>query len=231
MHFNVDRIAQLAGLASGATTTLNEGRGGRGVLAESAGRPARPVSTYDRVVEELQLRGLELFYTPEQINEAIKVESRLLREERAMEYEGMHGGGHMGRGAFEGDEMTGMYEGDGPVPYTPMEGDIDAETYAAMDEMMSELEKDGMDEEAMDVGTTITEPDGTQMKIIKKGTGAGRPGALEEAKLVNFISREVDSVLRELSQKGDSSWMYPSGKRPTGNRGVTMGFAGVGFKR
>jgi hypothetical protein len=112
-----------------------------------------------------------------------------------------------------------------------MEGDIDAETYAAMDEMMSELEKDGMDEEAMDVGTTITQPDGTQMKVTKKGTGAGRPGALEEAKLVNFISREVDSVLRELSQKGDSSWMYPSGKRPTGNRGVTMGFAGVGFKR
>jgi len=223
MHFNVDRIAQLAGLGAGATTTtLNEGRGGRGVLAESAGLPARRPSTYDRVVEELQLRGLELFYSPEQINEAIKVESRLLREEREMEQEGMHGG-HMGRGAFEGDEMAGMYEADAAEDQPAADEEVDAEMYDAMDEMMSDIEED-----AMAVGTTITQPDGTQMKVTKMGTGKA---TLEEAKLVNFISREVDAVLRELSQAGDTSWMYPSGKRPTGTRGVTMGFAGSGFKR
>lgn len=222
MHFNVDRIAQLAGLGAGATTTtLNEGRGGRGVLAESAGRPARSSSTYDRVVEELQLRGLELFYTPEQINEAIKMESRLLREEREMEQEGMHG--HMGHGAFEGDEMAGMYEADAAEDQPAADEEVDNEMYDAMDEIMSDIEED-----AMAVGTTITQPDGTQMKVTKTGTGRA---TLEEAKLVNFISREVDAVLRELSQNGDTAWMYPSGKRPTGARGVTMGFAGSGFKR
>jgi hypothetical protein len=230
MHFNVDRIAQLAGLGSGAaTTTLNEGRGGRGVLAESAGRPARPTSTYDRVVEELQLRGLELFYTPEQINEAIKVESKLLREEREMDMEGMHGHnkegmhGHMGHGAFEGDEMASMYEDEGMYEdeASGMYEEADTEMYHAMDEMMNDIE-----EEAMAVGTTITQPDGTVMRVTKAGSGT-----LEEAKLVNFISREVDSVLRELAQNGDTAWMYPSGKRPTGARGVTMGFAGSGFKR
>ena len=80
----------------------------------------------------------------------------------------------------------------------------------------------------MAVGTTITQPDGTEMRVTKTGTGRA---TLEEAKLVNFISREVDSVLRELAQNGDTAWMYPSGKRPTGARGVTMGFAGSGFKR
>ena len=220
MHFNVDRIAQLAGLGSGAaTTTLNEGRGGRGVLAESAGRPARPTSTYDRVVEELQLRGLELFYTPEQINEAIKVESKLLREEREMDMEGMHG--HMGHGAFEGDEMAGMYEADAAEDLPAADEEVDTEMYDAMDEMMNDIEED-----AMAVGTTITQPDGTEMRVTKAGRAT-----LEEAKLVNFISREVDSVLRELAQNGDTAWMYPSGKRPTGARGVTMGFAGSGFKR
>ena len=96
MNFNVDRIAQLAGLSNAG------GGASSGTLNESATRrQARPATTYDRVVEELQLRGLELFYTPAQINEAIRSERRLLREEREMEMEGMHShsedeGMHMG---------------------------------------------------------------------------------------------------------------------------------------
>jgi hypothetical protein len=197
MNFNVDRIAQLAGLSSagdGASRSLNE----------SASRPPRAASTYDRVVEELQTRGLEMFYSPEQINEAIRTESRLLREEREMEME-MHGGKH---------SHGSMYETE----------DMDAEE-------LLERESDEMEgmyaDEGMAVGTIIKDPDGTEMRVTK-----GSSGTLAEAKLRNLISAEVDRVLAEMDEKGDTAWMYQDGKRPSvKSKGATMGFVGIGFKR
>lgn len=208
MNFNVDRIAQLAGLSTA-------GGGSSGTLNESATRrPAQPATTYDRVVEELQLRGLELFYTPEQINEAIRSERRLLREEREMEMEadeGVHS---------EDEGMHGTHPED--------------EDYHSVAELL-DREADEMAyadaDEAYSVGTKITEPDGTEYKITKAGAGA-RAASLAESKLRKLISGEVDRVLAEMSNSGDTAWMYSDRKRPAAKtRGATMGFAGVGFKR
>lgn len=219
MNFNVDRIAQLAGL-SGAG-------GSAGSLNESAGRRSRPSSTYDRVVEELQVRGLEMFYSPEQINEAIRVESRLIREEREMEMEAMHHG--------DPEEGMGMYEAedDGLEEMLDQEADaMDAEAMAG-----DEPEEEGMhygaaDEglDDMEQGTVIRTPRGTEMKITK-GMSAGKT-SLAESKLRRVITAEVDRVLAEMTNSGDTAWMYSDRKRPSGRaKGATMGFAGVGFKR
>jgi hypothetical protein len=224
MNFNVDRIAQLAGLSgaggSGAGS-LNESAGRRARPA-TTGRRARPATTYDRVVEELQVRGLEMFYSPEQINEAIRTESRLLREEREMEMEAMHHG--------DAEEGMGMYEADDDG----LEEMLDQEAEAMAGE---EPEEEGMhygaaDEglDDMEQGTVIRTPRGTEMKITK-GMSAGKT-SLAETKLRRVITAEVDRVLAEMTNSGDTSWMYSDRKRPSGrSKGATMGFAGVGFKR
>jgi hypothetical protein len=218
MNFNVDRIAQLAGLTAG-----NTGSSGSGVLRESAARPARPASTYDRVVEELQLRGLEMFYTPEQINEAIRSERRILSEEREMEMEGAHPeveGMHM----HSYDEGMHKDAGDEGMHY---EEDVVEVLRREEDEMASYDE--GMDD--LEAGTVVKTPKGGEFKVTKKGTG-GTSAALAEAKLRKLIGNEVDRVLAEMSNSGDTSWMYPDGKRPVSKgKGAAMGFAGPGFKR
>lgn len=209
MNFNIDRIAQLAGLSAG--------REGAGTLNESAGRRVRPASTYDRVVEELQTRGLEMFYTPEQINEAIRSERRILAEERAMEDEGVCPKcGKKSCMCESTDEGMGFDE----------EGyDLD-EAEHLLDKETDEMAED----EGYAVGTTITEPDGTAYKVTKQGGKAA--GALAESKLRRIIDSEVARVLAEMRNEDETSWMYPERKRPTGSRkGATMGFAGVGFKR
>ena len=210
MNFNVDRIAQLAGLSNAgggaSSNTLNE---------SATRRQAQPATTYDRVVEELQLRGLELFYTPAQINEAIRSERRLLREEREMEMEGMH----------SHSEDEGMHMGDEGMH-------AEDEDYHSVSELLDK-ESDEMSyaDEAYAVGTKITDPDGTEYKITKASSGA-KAAALAESKLRKLISGEVDRVLAEMSNSGDTAWMYSDRKRPTTKtRGATMGFAGVGFKR
>jgi hypothetical protein len=208
MHFNADRIAQLAGLAPRGETQLREDRTQSGVLSESARPAGRATSTYDRVVEELQLRGLELFYTPAQINEAIRHEARLLREEKEMEDEAK-ACPKCGKRKCE----CGMEEG--------YEGD------EGMHEIMAEMD-DMVADEGHAVGTTITEPDGTVTKVVK----AGAKTSMAESKVARLIQREVDSVLREMANSGDTAWMYPNGKKPAGKKGnVTLGFAGTGFKR
>jgi hypothetical protein len=198
MNFNVDRIAQLAGLSSA-------GGGASGTLNESAGRSSRPATTYDRVVEELQVRGLEMFYSPEQINEAIRTESRLLREEREMEGEAY--GEAYGQEMHEEEDVEDLLE-------------REAEEMAAADEGIEDMPQ----------GTTIKTPKGTELKVIKgASTGAS---ALAEAKLRKLISTEVERVLAEMDGHGDTSWMYQDGVKPKGRTGgATMGFAGVGFKR
>jgi hypothetical protein len=141
MNFNVDRIAQLAGLAGSAS-----GSGAPRALTESA-RPARAPTTYDRVVEELQTRGLEMFYTPEQINEAIRSERRMLMEERAMEDEGVCpkcGKKHCV--CESADEGMGYEEEDEGYDLDEAEQLLDKEA----DEGMDDLE----------VGTTIKTPKG-----------------------------------------------------------------------
>ena len=210
MNFNVDRIAQLAGLSNAgggaSSNTLNE---------SATRRQAQPATTYDRVVEELQLRGLELFYTPAQINEAIRSERRLLREERELEMEGMH----------SHSEDEGMHMGDEGMH-------AEDEDYHSVSELLDK-ESDEMSyaDEAYAVGTKITDPDGTEYKITKASSGA-KAAALAESKLRKLISGEVDRVLAEMSNSGDTAWMYSDRKRPTTKtRGATMGFAGVGFKR
>ena len=210
MNINVDRIAQLAGLSNAgggaSSNTLNE---------SATRRQAQPATTYDRVVEELQLRGLELFYTPAQINEAIRSERRLLREEREMEMEGMH----------SHSEDEGMHMGDEGMH-------AEDEDYHSVSELLDK-ESDEMSyaDEAYAVGTKITDPDGTEYKITKASSGA-KAAALAESKLRKLISGEVDRVLAEMSNSGDTAWMYSDRKRPTTKtRGATMGFAGVGFKR
>lgn len=221
MNFNVDRIAQLAGLAGSAKTSLNEGAG-RGVLNESSNRRAQPATTYDRVVEELQVRGLEMFYTPEQIQEAIRHESRLLREEKEMENEGKCPS--CGKSPCRCDEsMDEMGYGD--------------EDGMSMDEIMAaaakSAEEEGYEPEAdeafdLQAGDEVTRADGTKLKVTQQGKKA----TLAEAKLTRLLKREVDAVLEEMTRGGDTSWMYPDGKRPTGRRdGVTLGFAGTGFKK
>lgn len=217
MNFNVDRIAQLAGLSSAG------GGSSSGTLNESAARRARPATTYDRVVEELQVRGLEMFYSPEQINEAIRSESRILAEERAMEMD-------------EKKKKVCPSCGKSPCKCTDegMEGeDLDELlSSAAEDEGMEDEGMHGMhaEDEGMAVGTVIRDPDGTEMRVTK---GSSKAGTLAEAKLRKVISFEVDRVLAEMSNSGDTSWMYPERRRPSGanRRGATMGFAGVGFKR
>jgi hypothetical protein len=213
MNFNVDRIAQLAGLAGSAKTSLNEGAG-RGVLSESSNRRAKPATAYDRVVEELQVRGLEMFYTPEQINESIRHERLLLREEREMENEGRD------------DDGESMHE----MGYDDDDG-------VSMDEIMAaaakSAEEEGYEPEAdeafdLETGDEVTRADGTKLKVTQQG----KKGTLAEAKLTRLLKREVDAVLAEMSNGSDTSWMYPSGKRPTGRRdGVTLGFSGNGFKK
>jgi hypothetical protein len=193
MNFNVDRIAQLAGLSSAG--------GGRSSssLNESAGRRKVAATTYDRVSEALQIQGLEMFYTPKQINEAISSERRLLAEEREMELEGMEDGL---------EEMLDA-AGDEGLP-------AEDEAYMAQ------------------AGDEIRSADGGT--FVVKTAGKGVPGSmkekLSEAKLRKVISAEVDRVLAEMRNSGDTSWMYPDGRRPKGNRGgSTLGFAGSGFKR
>lgn len=223
MIFNVDRIAQLAGLAG----SNGSASGSPGTLTESAGARRRPASTYDRVVEELQLRGLEMFYSPEQINEAIRVESRLLREEREMDA-GMgsmhHSGGH--------DDMPLDEMIDDALAEV---GDDHSEAIDVMgDEPMDEMgyyEGDDMghatDEEAagLQVGDKIMKRDGTELEVKKAQN-------LAESRLRKMLSREVESVLKEMTNSGDTAWMYGDAPRPTRQgRGVTMGFAGVGFKK
>jgi len=220
MNFNVDRIAQLAGLAGSAS-----GSGAPRALTESA-RSTRAPTTYDRVVEELQVRGLEMFYTPEQINETIRSERRMLAEERAMENEGMCSkcgkrrcmceSADEGMGHSMGHEYEGMGHGMG---------------HDDEEELMELLDQHGEEEdEGYAVGTTITEPDGTAYKVTSAGKTSS---AMAETKLRRAISLEVDRVLAEMSNSGDTSWMYPNGKRPTGSSRsrTTLGFAGNGFKR
>lgn len=207
MNFNVDRIAQLAGLSSAG------GGSASGSLNESASRRARPATTYDRVVEELQVRGLEMFYTPAQINEAIRTERRLIAEEKHMEDEGSCPS--CGKSPCQCDESYDMDE---------------AEHHLKM--ASEEMDDEGMhaEDEGYAVGTKITEPDGTQYQVTKT---SGRGGSsIAEAKLRKVISAEVDKVLAEMSNSGDTAWMYADRKRPaTRTKGATMGFAGVGFKR
>jgi hypothetical protein len=205
MNFNVDRIAQLAGLSSAG------GGSSSGTLNESAARRSRPASTYDRVVEELQVRGLEMFYTPEQINEAIRSERRILAEEREMEMEAK------GRKNDEGVEDESLDE---------------LLSSAAEDEGMydEDMHYEAMhaEDEGMAVGTVITSPDGGEMRVTK----AAKSSTLAEAKLRNLISAEVDRVLAEMDEKGDTAWMYQDRKRPSRKTGgSTMGFPGIGFKR
>ena len=216
MNFNVDRIAQLAGLSNAG------GGASSGTLNESATRRARPATTYDRVVEELQVRGLELFYTPEQINEAIRSERRLLQEEREMEMEGKCP--KCGKSPCKcADE--GMYPEDEGMH-------ADDEGYHSVAELLDrEADEMAYSDEGYSVGTKITEPDGTEYKITKAGAGA-KAASLAESKLRKLISGEVDRVLAEMSNSGDTAWMYSDRKRPAAKtRGATMGFAGVGFKR
>ena len=191
MNFNVDRIAQLAGLSSAG--------GNSGSLNESASRRPRASTTYDRVVEELQVRGLEMFYSPEQINESIRSERRLIAEEREMTREGSHESYDMGD-MDEAEELLKQAE----------------------DEMYSE-------DESYAVGTKISEPDGMEYKVTKS---SGKSSGMAETKLRRVISSEVDRVLAEMNNSGDSAWMYADRKRPTNKgRGATMSFPGIGFKR
>lgn len=233
MNFNVDRIAQLAGLAGSAKTSLNEGAG-RGVLSESSNRRAKPATAYDRVVEELQVRGLEMFYTPEQINESIRHERLLLREEREMENEGKCP--HCGKTPCGcGESMHEMYGDDDGESMHEMGYDDD--DGVSMDEIMAaaakSAEEEGYEPEAdeafdLETGDEVTRADGTKLKVTQQG----KKGTLAEAKLTRLLKREVDAVLAEMSNGSDTSWMYPSGKRPTGRRdGVTLGFSGNGFKK
>jgi hypothetical protein len=189
------------------------------------------------VVEELQLRGLEMFYTPEQINEAIRSERRILAEEREMEMEGAcpkcgkkkcmcevahpeDEGMHM----HSYDEGMHMDAGDEGMHY---EEDVVEVLRREEDEMSSYDE--GMDD--LEAGTVVKTPKGGEFKVTKKGTG-GTSAALAEAKLRKLIGNEVDRVLAEMSNSGDTSWMYPDGKRPVSKgKGAAMGFAGPGFKR
>jgi len=202
MNFNVDRIAQLAGLSSAG--------GNSGSLNESASRRPRASTTYDRVVEELQVRGLEMFYSPEQINESIRSERRLIAEEREMTREGSCPSCH--KSPCMCDESYDM-------------GDMDeAEEHLkqAEDEMYAE-------DESYAVGTKISEPDGTQYQVTKS---SGKSGGMAETKLRRVISSEVDRVLAEMNNSGDTAWMYADRKRPTNKgRGATMSFPGIGFKR
>ena len=191
MNFNVDRIAQLAGLSSAG--------GNSGSLNESASRRPRASTTYDRVVEELQVRGLEMFYSPEQINESIRSERRLIAEEREMTREGSHESYDMGD-MDEAEELLKQAE----------------------DEMYSE-------DESYAVGTKISEPDGMEYQVTKS---SGKSSGMAETKLRRVISSEVDRVLAEMNNSGDSAWMYADRKRPTNKgRGATMSFPGIGFKR
>ena len=191
MNFNVDRIAQLAGLSSAG--------GNSGSLNESASRRPRVSTTYDRVVEELQVRGLEMFYSPEQINESIRSERRLIAEEREMTREGSHESYDMGD-MDEAEELLKQAE----------------------DEMYSE-------DESYAVGTKISEPDGMEYQVTKS---SGKSSGMAETKLRRVISSEVDRVLAEMNNSGDSAWMYADRKRPTNKgRGATMSFPGIGFKR
>ena len=188
MNFNVDRIAQLAGLSSAG--------GNSGSLNESASRRPRVSTTYDRVVEELQVRGLEMFYSPEQINESIRSERRLIAEEREMTREESYDMGDMD----EAEELLKQAE----------------------DEMYSE-------DESYAVGTKISEPDGMEYQVTKS---SGKSSGMAETKLRRVISSEVDRVLAEMNNSGDSAWMYADRKRPTNKgRGATMSFPGIGFKR
>ena len=191
MNFNVDRIAQLAGLSSAG--------GNSGSLNEAASRRPRASTTYDRVVEELQVRGLEMFYSPEQINESIRSERRLIAEEREMTREGSHESYDMGD-MDEAEELLKQAE----------------------DEMYSE-------DESYAVGTKISEPDGMEYQVTKS---SGKSSGMAETKLRRVISSEVDRVLAEMNNSGDSAWMYADRKRPTNKgRGATMSFPGIGFKR
>lgn len=124
------------------------------------------------------------------------------------------------------DEGMG-YEDDESLHELLGQHEEEDEGYHAEDEGMGHEEED----EGYAVGTTITEPDGTAYKVTKQGGKAA--GAMAEAKLRRAISLEVDRVLAEMSNSGDTGWMYPSGKRPaTSSRGrTTLGFAGTGFKR
>lgn len=223
MNFNVDRIAQLAGLSAG-----NTGSSGSGVLRESAARPARPASTYDRVVEELQLRGLEMFYTPEQINEAIRSERRILAEEREMEMEGAcpkcGKKKCMCEVAHSEDEGMHMHSYD-----EGMHSDEDVVEVLRREEDEMHSYDEGLDD--LEPGTVVKTPKGGEFKVTKQGSGGGA-AALAEAKLRKLISHEVDKVLAEMSNSGDTNWMYPDRKRPVSKgRGAAMGFAGPGFKR
>jgi hypothetical protein len=209
MNFNVDRIAQLAGLSSAG--------GGRSSssLNESAGRRKVPATTYDRVSEALQIKGLEMFYTPKQINEAIASERRLLAEEREMEMEGMCA--HCGKSSCN-------------CAYEDMEDGLEEMLDAAGDEGLPAEDEAYMAQ----AGDEIRSADGGT--FVVKTAGKGVPGSmkekLSEAKLRKVISAEVDRVLAEMRNSGDTSWMYPDGRRPKGNRGgSTLGFAGSGFKR
>ena len=195
MNFNVDRIAQLAGLSSAG--------GGRSSnsLNESTGRRKVTATTYDRVSEALQVQGLEMFYTPKQINEAIASERRLLAEEREMEM-----------------EMVGMEDGLEEMLDAAGDEGLSAEDEAYMAQAGDEIK-------SADGGTFV-------VKTAGKGVPGGMKEELSEAKLRKVISAEVDRVLAEMSNSGDTAWMYPDGRRPKGNRGgSTLGFAGSGFKR
>ena len=195
MNFNVDRIAQLAGLSSAG--------GGRSSnsLNESTGRRKVTATTYDRVSEALQVQGLEMFYTPKQINEAIASERRLLAEEREMEM-----------------EMVGMEDGLEEMLDAAGDEGLSAEDEAYMAQAGDEIK-------SADGGTFV-------VKTAGKGVPGGMKEELSEAKLRKVISAEVDRVLAEMRNSGDTSWMYPDGRRPKGNRGgSTLGFAGSGFKR
>lgn len=220
MNFNVDRIAQLAGLSSA-------GGGASGTLNESAGRPARPATTYDRVVEELQVRGLEMFYSPEQINEAIRTESRLLREEREMEMEGKcpQCGKSPCKCADEGleDEGYGMHEEDDVEELLERE----AKEMEAADEAYIAQPGDEIKTKSGDVLVVKTAG-----RAPAGGMAGGMRESLAEAKLRKLISSEVERVLAEMDERSDTSWMYQDGVKPKGRTGgATMGFAGVGFKR
>jgi hypothetical protein len=213
MNFNIDRIAQLAGLSAG--------REGAGTLNESTGRRARPATTYDRVVEELQVRGLEMFYTPEQINEAIRSERRILAEEYSMQSEGA-----CPKCGKKSCVCESTYEGMG---FEGEDYNIDEAEHLLSkesDEMMHTDE--ALDD--LEVGTTVKTPKGGEFKVTKKGTGGA--AALAESKLRRIIDSEVARVLAEMSNDDEANWMYPDRKRPAGRTGgATMGFAGIGFKR
>jgi hypothetical protein len=214
MNFNVDRIAQLAGLSSAG------GGSASGSLNESASRRARPATTYDRVVEELQVRGLEMFYAPAQINEAIRTERRLIAEEKHMEDEGSCPS--CGKSPCQCDESYDMDEAEHHLKMASEE--MDDEGMHAEDEAYS-----------AQPGDKITTKSGDEFLVNKVGTRQPTrvtESSLAEAKLRKVISAEVDKVLAEMSNSGDTAWMYADRKRPTTRtKGATMGFAGVGFKR